>query len=163
MLNKGLRLTAFRVSGSASTINRWFYAGGIMFVLAAFSVGGAVPAFARTKYDGKWSVLILTRRGACEPAIRYGVEIANGIVSSTDSDAATVRGRVGSTGAVSVSVRSGSEWARGSGRLDITHGSGAWEGQGTSGTCHGAWVAQRRSYGLSANETSVPRYYNRYQ
>jgi hypothetical protein len=134
-----------------------------MFVLAAFGAGVAAPAFARTKYDGDWSVLIVTRRGACEPAIRYGVEIANGIVSSTDSGAAMVRGRVSSTGAVSVSVRSGSEWARGSGRLGITRGGGAWEGQGTSGTCYGTWVAQRRSYGLSTNETSVPRYYNRYR
>ena len=42
----------------------------------------AVPttAFARTVYDGDWRVLILTRGGACEPAGRYGVQIADGMV-----------------------------------------------------------------------------------
>ena len=63
----------------------------------------AVPAtaFARTVYDGDWSVLILTRGGACEPAVRYGVQIADGMVIN-GGGMATVQGRVTRSGTVSV-------------------------------------------------------------
>ena len=35
----------------------------------------AVPASAATKYDGDWSVVITTSNGACQPSVRYGVQI----------------------------------------------------------------------------------------
>ena len=105
----------------------------------------AVPttAFARTVYDGDWSVLILTRGGACEPAVRYGVQIADGMVVN-GGGMATVQGRVTRSGSVQVIVRSGNQWANGSGRLGGKRGGGFWRGQGTSGTCRGTWVAERR-------------------
>ena len=105
----------------------------------------AVPAraFAHTVYDGDWSVLILTRGGACEPSVRYGVQIADGMLVN-GGRIATVQGRVTRSGTVSVAVRSGNQWAKGSGRLGRNRGGGAWRGQGTSGACHGTWVAERR-------------------
>ena len=45
---------------------------------------------------------------------------------------------------VRVIVRSGSQWADGSGRLTKNRGGGVWKGQGTSGTCAGTWVGERR-------------------
>jgi hypothetical protein len=78
----------------------------------------AIPAkaLARTVYDGDWGVLILTRGGACEPAVRCGVQITGGMVIYSGG-MATVQGRVSRRGSVQVSVRSGNWWANGCGRL----------------------------------------------
>jgi hypothetical protein len=116
----------------------------LAFVLALTSVAVAGKAFARAAFDGDWSVLIVTHGGACDPAYRYGVQIANGTVISDGSSAAAVQGRVTPTGAVRVTVRSGTQWADGFGRLSRNRGRGAWSGQGASGTCSGTWEAERR-------------------
>lgn len=111
------------------------------------------PAFASTPYDGTWSVAITTRVGACEPTVRYGVQILNGAVADTNGSEADVRGHVSGRGIVKVSVRSGGAWAVGSGRLEMESGSGTWSGEGSSGACEGTWVAERRG---PAGETSSP-------
>ena len=125
-------------------MNRWLRGYVLTFVLALSSVAVVNPAFARTVYDGGWSVLIVSDRGACESTYRFGVQIADGMVLNDAGGLATVQGRVSRGGAVSVLVRSGSQWARGSGRLNRNRGGGTWRGQGTSGTCDGTWVAERR-------------------
>jgi hypothetical protein len=50
----------------------------------------ADPGLVRTKYDGDWSVVIVTRRGACDPVSRYGVQIGSGTIQV---NGATVQGR----------------------------------------------------------------------
>jgi hypothetical protein len=124
-------------------INRMLRAGVPMLVAAFAWIAVPATAFAHTVYDGDWSVLILTRGGACEPSVRYGVQIADGMVIN-GGGIATVQGRVTRSGTVSVVVRSGNQWASGSGRLARNRGGGAWRGQGTSGARHGTWVAERR-------------------
>ena len=62
-------------------------------------------AQARTPYDGSWTVQIMTQRGACDPSSSFGVEIHDGVVSGAGG--MPVHGRVSSSGAVSVSVASG--------------------------------------------------------
>ena len=114
-------------------------------VLATACLAIAGPAFARSQFDGDWSVVIVTRGGACEPSFRYGVSIANGEVLNSGGSPADVRGRVSSNGAVRVSVQAGNQWASGSGRLGRNSGGGVWHGQGSAGTCDGTWIAQRRS------------------
>jgi hypothetical protein len=126
-----------------SEINQMFRASVPMLVVAFAGIAVPATAFAHTVYDSDWSVLILTRGGACEPSVRYGVKIADGMVIN-GGGIATVQGRVTRSGTVSVIVRSGNEWANGSGRLGRKRGGGAWRGQGTSGACHGTWVAERR-------------------
>ena len=69
------------------------------FALALGLTAISNPALARTKYDGDWSVLIVTRRGACEPAFRYGLQIADGTIVSNAGGAAAVQGRVSQPGA----------------------------------------------------------------
>lgn len=134
----------------------------VTVVLALSSAGVTGPVLARSNYDGDWSVLITTQRGACEPAVRYGVQINNGLVSSPNSGPAAVQGRVSPRGDVRVSVQAGNEWASGSGRLDITRGGGEWQGQGSSGVCYGTWLAERRSYGTAQYGVGAPRYHNYY-
>jgi hypothetical protein len=125
-------------------INQMLRAGVPILVVAFGLIAASTMAFAHTVYDGDWSVLILTRGGACEPSVRYGVQIADGRVVN-GGGIATVRGRVTRNGAVSVTVQSGNQWANGSGRLGRNRGGGAWRGQGTSGACRGTWVAERRA------------------
>jgi hypothetical protein len=123
-------------------INQMLRASVPMLVVAFAAIAAPVTAFAHTVYDGDWSVLILTRGGACEGSVRYGVQIADGKIIN-GGGIATVQGRVTRSGAVSVIVRSGNQWANGSGRLGRNRGGGAWQGQGTSGACRGTWVAER--------------------
>ena len=123
-------------------INQMLRASVPILVVAFGLIAIPATAFAHTIYDGDWSVLILTR-GACEPSVRYGVHIADGMLINGDG-MATVQGRVTRSGTVSVNARSGSQWANGSGRLGRNRGDGAWRGQGTSGACHGTWIAERR-------------------
>ena len=161
MLDTTSRFSALMAVNAAARYRR--RAGAVTLVAALFGVGLAVPATARSEYDGNWSVLILTRRGACDPAVRYGVQITNGVVTSANNGPALVQGQVSAHGAVRVGVRSGPEWATGSGLLGRGRGSGVWQGQGTSGACAGTWLAQRRGYGVSEDVRGAPRYYNYYR
>ncbi len=114
-----------------------------IFVLALTCAAVTGTAFARSAYDGDWSVVIATNSGACGPAYRYGVRISNGIVAY-DGGIVTMQGRVTQKGAVRVRVQSGGQWADGSGRLTRSRGGGVWRGQSPSGACAGTWVAERR-------------------
>jgi len=112
-------------------------------VLALFCGGIADVAFARTIYDGDWSVLVVANGGACNGSYRYGVQIADGTLVY-GGGMATMQGRVTAKGTVRVLVQSGGQWANGSGHLTKSRGGGVWKGQGMSGTCAGTWVAERR-------------------
>jgi len=101
-------------------------------------------AFARTVYDGAWSVLIVTRSGSCDPTYRYGLQISDGMVSYDGGGLITMQGRVTPKGAVRVIVQGGGQWADGSGKLTRKQGSGIWKGQGASSACAGVWQAERR-------------------
>jgi len=117
---------------------------GIIVSLALACVNISSACYARTDFDGDWNVLIVTREGACEPTLRYAVKIADGAVINDGVSIATVQGRVGQRGAVRVIVRSGSQWANGSGRFTRNRGNGVWKGYGTNGACAGTWVAEPR-------------------
>lgn len=109
----------------------------------ALAAAATPAAIAASPYDGYWSVVIVTHRGACEPAYRSAVSITNGYVRGGDG-IANVYGRVSRGGQVSVVVTSGTQSARGSGRLGRATGAGVWAGQGSVGRCSGRWSAQRR-------------------
>jgi hypothetical protein len=118
----------------------------------------ASPSFARSSFDGEWSVVIETRGGACPLTLRYPVAITNGIVSNAGDAAAAVSGRVTPTGTVRVTVQSGGSWASGSGHLSTTSGTGVWRGQGTSGSCARTWQAQRQNSGAQMMNRGAPIY-----
>jgi len=104
----------------------------------------ASPAFARTPYDGNWSVLIVTEKGQCDRAYRYGLRIRDGAVFYEGSAAVNVAGKVANNGLVKVRVWAGSQSADGAGRLGRTSGDGTWSGGSSSGACSGTWTAERR-------------------
>lgn len=99
-------------------------------------------AFARTPYDGTWSITLITTRGSCDSSYSFGgVQITNGIVSHPNL--VKFRGRVSANGRVHVSVTAGERYASGSGRLSASSGRGRWSGRSGTGPCSGSWTAQR--------------------
>jgi hypothetical protein len=102
--------------------------------------GARARAESPAAFDGSWSVAINTRRGACQPSYRFGVNIIRGNVVYEGRTA----GRVSPGGGVSVNVSQGGQQALGQGRLSRSYGSGAWRGYGSAGACTGTWQAVRR-------------------
>ena len=109
----------------------------------ACAASAATSAPARTPYDGPWTVLIVTERGSCDRAYRYGVQIVDGNVQY-DGGAVTLAGRVDAKGAVHVTVAAGSSRANGTGRLFRNVGQGSWSGSSGGDICSGYWEAERR-------------------
>jgi hypothetical protein len=136
------KLKTFEVSRKALVIYRRIHPCTASFLLLLASVAIVGPASALTLYDGDWSVVIVTRSGACDPSYRVGVQIDRGAIDS--GGLAAVQGQVTSRGDVKVTVRSGNQRAYGSGFLTKNHGRGVWRGQGDSGACAGRWTAERR-------------------
>lgn len=115
----------------------------ITVTLTASSLGSAAAALARTPFDGKWSVLIVTDAGTCDRAYRYALNISDGRVSY-DDPTFNVSGHVDSRGQVSVSVSAGGERASGTGQLSADYGRGNWTGHSSTSACSGYWEAERR-------------------
>jgi hypothetical protein len=116
-----------------------------LVLIATASAWGARQATA-DRFDGRWSVLIITDSGSCDRAYRYGVEISGGHVfynSGAGGPDVSISGQVDPRGRVSVSVRSGESAAYGSGRLSGATGGGTWQGTSQSSRCSGRWQAER--------------------
>ena len=108
--------------------------------IAATATLTSTTGFAMPRYDGLWSVLIVTQKGDCDPGYRYPVRISKGTLVNAGDSPINISGRVAETGAITVIVSAGSKSATGSGRLDGTMGGGLW----TGGACSGSWTAERR-------------------
>ncbi len=115
--------------------------------LAALLLGGALwtaPAdAARTSFDGKWSVLIVTDAGTCDRAYRYALHIVNGRIFYPNQSF-DISGRVDRRGHVNVTVSAGGEHASGTGQLSGDYGQGSWRGSSSTSRCSGYWQAERR-------------------
>jgi len=118
--------------------------GAFFAAIAAASIAASsvvsTPSFALPRYDGLWSVSIVTQKGDCDPGYRYPVRITNGALFNAGDTNFTVSGKVGATGAIIVTVSAAGKSATGSGRLAGNAGGGLWAG----GSCSGTWTAERR-------------------
>ena len=112
-------------------------AGILAFVATASTVSVAAAA---TAYDGRWSLSIVTQRGACD-TYNFPVNITNGAV--TFPGLVRASGRVVAGGAVRVNVAAGDKSASGFGKLSHGSGSGRWTGKSGDAKCSGTWTAQR--------------------
>ncbi|HEY2526690.1 MAG TPA: hypothetical protein VGJ20_01890 [Xanthobacteraceae bacterium] len=108
---------------------------------AALSTGPA--AMASTRFDGIWSVLIITDAGNCDRGYRYALHIENGRIRY-DDPSFDISGQVTARGEVRVIVRAGQQQAIGTGRLSAGYGTGHWSGHSTTAQCSGHWQAERR-------------------
>jgi hypothetical protein len=106
-------------------------------------MSSAAPSAHAASFDGPWSVVVMTRSGPCDQAYRYGVTIARGVVHYAGGGPVSLTGRVSPSGAVTVRVSSGPQYALGSGHLSRSSGRGSWRGQGPNGACAGVWSATR--------------------
>jgi hypothetical protein len=118
-------------------------------IAAAIAIAGTIVAtaiiastasFALPRYDGLWSVSVVTEKGDCDRGYRYPVRISNGMLANAGDTVFTITGRVGGTGTITVTVSGGGRSATGSGRLAGSLGMGSWIG----GSCSGSWTAERR-------------------
>jgi hypothetical protein len=109
--------------------------------LIASSALVTTPSFAVPRYDGLWSVSILTTKGDCIASYRYPMLISNGVLANGGAIAIDVRGRVAANGVVTVVLSHGDTRASGSGRLAANAGAGSWR----TVSCSGSWTAERRS------------------
>lgn len=112
--------------------------------LLAAALAASVPATAApARYDGTWSVEIITEAGSCDRAYRYPVRIENGQARFVGT-VFTVSGQVARNGAIRGSVSSGLATATVVGRLGANgFGQGTWVASGSL-SCSGHWNAERR-------------------
>jgi hypothetical protein len=116
--------------------------GALFTLVAASATIATTSSYAVPAYDGLWSVSIITEKGDCDRGYRYPIRIENGALANAGSvTAVTINGKVQPTGAITVTVSSGSKSATGSGRLSGDLGEGHWSG----GECSGSWTAERRT------------------
>jgi hypothetical protein len=116
------------------TPSLWMIAAGCFIALPS-------AAYARSAYDGSWSLVFVTQRGACDASYNFTVNVSDGIVSHPNL--LKFRGYVAKSGAVRASVTVHDKYASGSGKLADTAGHGRWSGRAGSSLCSGYWTAQR--------------------
>jgi len=109
-------------------------------LIAAAATLNSTTSFAVPRYDGEWSVSIVTQKGDCDPGYRYPIRISNGTLVNAGDSPFNISGKVAQTGAITVMVSAGGKSAIGSGRLAGNGGGGLW----TGGQCSGSWTAERR-------------------
>jgi hypothetical protein len=114
----------------------------VVCVAAAF-LGHASGAVAKpvSTYDGAWSLVFVTQRGACDPSYNFNVNVTEGII--THPNLVRFRGRVSQSGVVHASVAVQDKYAAGAGKLTRTTGRGTWSGYSGTARCSGYWTAQR--------------------
>jgi hypothetical protein len=106
-------------------------------------LAGLSGAEAQQKFDGSWSVLVLTERGDCDRAYRYPVAIERGRVRYAGNAPFNISGQVAANGRVQGSIASSQGRADVSGRLSGGSGAGTWVVSGAR-NCSGTWSAERR-------------------
>jgi hypothetical protein len=117
-----------------------YLAAGALALSFAALVGAPAPATSAPNFDGLWSVVIVTEKGACDRAYRYPIRISKGSLVNAGDSPINITGKVGGNGAITVTVSHGNKSAIGSGRLAGAAGGGSW----TGGDCAGVWEAERR-------------------
>ena len=95
------------------------------------------------RFDGNWSVEVVTEQGACDRAYRYAVVVQNGQARYGGPENFNVNGRVQQNGSFSASISREQDLANVSGRLAGTTGRGTWTTSGGR-VCSGYWNAEKR-------------------
>jgi len=115
--------------------------------LGAAAIAGSIiasPAFAQTsRFDGTWSVEVVTEQGNCDRAYRYSVIIQNGRARYGGPEQFDISGQVQSNGSVSASISRGQDRANVRGRLSGNRGTGTWSTSGGR-ACSSNWNAEKR-------------------
>jgi hypothetical protein len=112
----------------------------------AAAIAAAPGANAASRFDGRWSAVLRTHSGPCQPAYRGAVEVVNGVlVVAAAPSGSGLSGRVAANGSVRATGYMGSNYGVASGRLSGNSGGGVWRVRMDNGACSGVWTAQRVS------------------
>lgn len=122
------------------SVRNWIGVGAAALIAGALTFA-TTAGFAMPRYDGLWSVSIVTTKGDCIASYRYPMRIVGGVLANGGDIAINVSGKVAADGAVIVVVSRGDTHASGSGRLAANAGNGSWK----TSSCAGLWTAERRS------------------
>jgi hypothetical protein len=95
------------------------------------------------RFDGTWSVEVVTEQGACDRAYRYSVIVENGRARYGGPEAFDISGSVQANGTVSATIARGQDRANVRGRLSGRTGTGTWSTSGGR-VCSGNWNAEKR-------------------
>lgn len=95
------------------------------------------------RFDGTWSVEVVTERGECDRAYRYSVIVQNGRARYGGPEQFDVNGQVRPNGSVSASISRGQDRAHVTGQLSGGRGRGTWSTSGGR-ACSGYWNAYKR-------------------
>ena len=106
-------------------VRNWIGMGAAALLAGALTFA-TTAGFAMPRYDGLWSVSIVTTKGDCIASYRYPMRIANGILANGGDILVDVTGRVGGDGLVTVILSHGDTRASGFGRLAANTGAGTW-------------------------------------
>ena len=110
---------------------------------AVLASSGMHEAQAQTRrFDGNWSVQVLTEKGGCD-RYRYPVIIENGRARYGGPESFDVNGQVRPNGSVTATISRGQDRAHVRGQLSGDAGSGTWTTSG-SRACSGSWNAEKR-------------------
>ena len=101
----------------------------------------AAPA-SGNRYDGRWSVEVITDEGTCDRAYRWSIGIKGGRVADIADGVATANGTIDKSGKVALRFERGADILTAKGSLDAENGSGLWTAP--SRACSGRWRAERR-------------------
>jgi hypothetical protein len=112
---------------------------------AASILVAASSANATTKYDGVWSVVLITDSGPCmHGEVRVRGEVINGTAHYTGAGITNFSFRVTSSGLVTATVSAGTTWGVGSGHASSgSSANGTWHSHMENAICSGTWRAQR--------------------
>ena|SRR5215207_3836246 len=111
-------------------------------VLAAALVSGAAQA-QTTKFDGNWSVEVVTQKGECG-VYRWPIIVQNGRARYGGPEDFTVSGTIQGNGSISGVISRGQDRANVRGKLSGGWGTGTWVAGGGSRNCTGRWTAEKR-------------------
>jgi hypothetical protein len=119
----------------------------VALTVAVAGIGSAEAARKKVqvpnRYDGSWSIEVITLDGPCDRAYRYGVQIERGEARYAGGDF-QISGRVTPNGAVRAGIARGTDSASVVGRLGRDgYGNGTWTTNGGI-ACRGQWNAERR-------------------
>lgn len=114
-------------------------------VCTAATAAVAADADAASRFDGRWSAVLRTQSGSCQPAYRGAVEVVNGVLVVAGVTAGNgLSGRISPNGSVRATGYMGSNYGIASGRLSGNSGGGTWRARMGNGSCSGVWTAQRQ-------------------
>lgn len=116
----------------------------LITALAVGTVAASDPVLAQKaggKFDGRWSVEVITQKGECDKAYRYPIVVKNGAISYGGPEDFNASGGVSPNGSVKGAISRGEQRADVIGRISGEYGNGTWQ---TTAGCSGVWNAEKR-------------------